>query len=305
MRIVPLRSLSVAVLVAACASDRARPPADGSSPLEIADAGAAGSADGATERGLACGDVDLPGAGVSFIGLRVDEIGSRRAVVRFETSEPTTCEVEWGLAPDALDRAASDPDMDPDNPYAVGHEVPLEDLPPGTTIHFRARATTPGGMTWFSDGCAFPTAPSSPNEPAWVNVAPMGMIAGRSSNFGGAADQETWGAAAAIDGMMATEWSSNGDGDGAWLTVDLGRPYTLVGSGFCSRKMTDGTSIVRSIELTFDGADGRGPYQTPNPDHAYKFGFTRPVVARQVRLDALTTSGGNTGVKELELFVLP
>lgn len=41
-----------------------------------------------------------------------------------------------------------------------------------------------------------------------------------------------------IDGQIATEWSSDGDGDEAWLELELDQERRLVGFGYRSRMMT-------------------------------------------------------------------
>jgi len=159
---------------------------------------------------------------VEFLNLRVEELASTRAVIRFDTSRPTTCEVEWGLSMDAMTTTATDPNMEPGT-FAEEHEVPLEDLGPDTMIFFRAKATDPMGDTYYSEVMSFRTEMGD-GDPTRVNVALMSMgssIVDKSSNFSNMADASTWGANNAIDGSMSTEWSSNGDGDDAWVRDDL------------------------------------------------------------------------------------
>jgi hypothetical protein len=56
-----------------------------------------------------------------------------------------------------------------------------------------------------------------------------------SSNFGGAASGQAWGADHAFDGQMSTEWSSRGDGDDAFVEIDLGRPRKLTAFALVGR----------------------------------------------------------------------
>ncbi len=67
--------------------------------------------------------------------------------------------------------------------------------------------------------------------------------------------------------------------------------------------MSDGSSIIRKLELRFDG-DGevRGPFETPDPDVRYEFALSPPLDAQRVLLRALETSGGNTGAREIEFY---
>jgi hypothetical protein len=67
--------------------------------------------------------------------------------------------------------------------------------------------------------------------------------------------------------------------------------------------MADGTSIVRSFQLLVDGTTTLGPYATPDPDARYLMTLDPPVSMRVVRMQAVETTGGNTGLKELQLFV--
>jgi hypothetical protein len=239
---------------------------------------------------------------VEFLNMRVEDVASTRAVIRFETSRPTTCEVEWGLSMDAMITTATDPNMEPGT-FVEEHEVPLEDLSPDTMIFFRAKATDPMGNTYYSEATSFRTEMGD-GGPARANVALMSMgsrIVDKSSNFGNMADDSTWGANNAIDGSMSTEWSSNGDGDDAWLSIDFGEMRDLEAFGFRSRKMTDGTSIITSVRIIFDEQTMMGPFATPDPDQRYVFEIA-PTRAQRVRVEAVSTTGGNTGVKEIEFF---
>jgi len=69
--------------------------------------------------------------------------------------------------------------------------------------------------------------------------------------------------------------------------------------------MTDGTSIIERVRLVFADGSMLGPYNTPDPDQVYRFDFPAPVDTSTVRLEAVMTTGGNTGIKELELYEAP
>ena len=241
--------------------------------------------------------------GTRFLNLRVEEIGATRGVVRFGTSVPTTCEVEWGLSADALTETAVDPDM-VEGELALDHRVPLEDLAPDTMIYLRAKAVDAMDQTAYSDVISFRTAMGGPT--GGTNVAMMSMgttVMGVSSNYSNMPNASTWGADNTIDGQMATEWSSNGDGDGAWVMLDFGQMRDVTRFGFRSRQMSDGTSIIQSVRLIFDGVTTMGPFETPDPDQRYEFAIA-PTRARTVRVEAVTTTGGNTGAKEIQFFTM-
>ena len=123
-----------------------------------------------------------------------------------------------------------------------------------------------------------------------------------SSNFGDAANNATWGADNAIDGRMSTEWATSGDGDDAWIDVDFGQHRQITRVEFRSRVMPDGTSIILSLQIRFDDGPAFGPFSTPDPDVLYEFDLESSVIARRVLVEAMTTTGGNTGAHEIRLL---
>jgi hypothetical protein len=254
---------------------------------------------------LGCGDDKATGvdAGLEFIDLRAEDVAGTRAVIRFVTSRPTTCEAEFGLQETNLDRSASDPTMGSEL-YGLDHEVPLEDLLPATRYYYRARATDEQGNTYHSGVLQFVTD-ALPDAPALTNYARLDQgstITSVSSNFAGAANDATWGADHAIDGLMSTEWATNGDGDNAWIDIDFGEQRQITRVEFRSRVMPDSTSIISSLQLRFDDGAALGPFSTPNPDVVYGFDLQQPVTARRVRVEAVATTGGNTGAREIRFL---
>lgn len=237
---------------------------------------------------------------IGFVNLRVENVTGSRAVVKFDTSVPTTCEAEYGVSVEALDLTATDPSME-ENQFELDHEIPLEDLSPLTTYYYRARATDASGNTARSETLSFTTAEAAQTD-LGTNLAINASVTSVSSNFGGAANDETWGIINAIDGSQSTEWSTNGDGDNASFTLDFGEDRTLKTIRLRSRKMTDGSSIISSFKLTLADASELGPYETPDPDQLYTFEVEPPVVTQTIRFDAVTTTGGNTGLKEIQFF---
>ena len=255
---------------------------------------------------IACGDSDKStgtSSDVDFLQLRVEEISATRAVVRFATSEPTTCEAEYGTTPDALVLSATDPTMGED-PYGIDHNVPLEDLTPGTTYYYRARASTEDERTFFSGVQEFTTLEAPLSSSANIALLTAGtQVAEVSSNFGGATNDATWGANNAFDGLMTTEWATNGDGDAAAVSIEFGGERAISGFGFRSREMPDGSSIILQVRLVFEpGAVVLGPFETPDPKEFYRFNFEESITAQSVRIEAVATTGGNTGAREIQFF---
>ncbi len=252
--------------------------------------------------------VTVDGAGDTgpfFTNVRVDSESGDRAVVRFGTALETSCKASYGLVVSALDATATDPDMEPGR-LVVEHQVPLENLRPLTTYWYQAHALDADGKEYVSDAGSFTTT-AGDAVLAMTNVARASMgttVVGVSSNWDLTGNEALFGANNVSDGDMYTEWSSNGDGDGAYVVLDFGQSRSLTHFGFRSRKMRDMTSITTSVRLVFDdGAAVLGPFATPDPDHRYAFAFAQPITARKVRVEAVTSSGGNTGAKEIQFFV--
>lgn len=248
---------------------------------------------------------------VTFSDLRVEEVSASGAAIRFETSAPVSCVLEYGTAPDALDQTEVE---EMEEPYMRDHEVWLTDLEAETTYYLRAVATDEDEREFLSEVVEFTTSAASagqgvPGAGNLLNVASQangGTIIGVSSNFGGAPNDRGFGANAAIDGDVGTEWSTDGDGDDAWVEIGLAAEKTIERVGFRSRKMADGTSIVESFKIVATGgADDRaerGPFETPDPNQTYYFELDERVSGTSFRFEAVTSTGGNTGAREVMLF---
>lgn len=243
---------------------------------------------------------------VSISNLRIEELTATRALARFETSDPTSCWVEYGSAGGAREKIATDPDMAPGQ-TSLTHRVPLEDLRPDTAYDWVARVETAGGSIVRSLPLSFRTSTSTATAQG-TNVALMASgarVVEVSSNWAHAQNDGAFGANLAFDGQMSTEWSTHGDGDHAFVALDLGQVRALHRIGFRSRQMSDGSSIIRSFRVSVEGGPELGPYETPDPNQRYEFRLSPAVNAQRLRITAVTTSGGNTGAKEIELWSEP
>ncbi len=107
-------------------------------------------------------------------------------------------------------------------------------------------------------------------------------------------------AALAVDGDTGTEWSSRGDGDDGFLTVDLGSTNEIGGFEFITRSMADGSAITSEYTVTIDGAEVLGPFPAGTPaDARFQAAATS---GRILRFDIVTSTGGNTGAVEIRVF---
>ena len=240
---------------------------------------------------------------VEFYDIRVEDITSTSALLQFSTTALTSCEAEYGLNAEKLEKIGTDHAME-GGAFSIDHAISLPDLTPNTTYFYRGQGTTEAGWTFYSSIGQFTTLTAT-TRPPLENIAlrPHGTtVIAVSSNFGGGDNDSSWGAYNAIDGQLGTEWATNGDGDSAFIEIDFGLERTVERFGFRSRKMFDGSSIITRVRLEFDRGIILGPYETPDPDQTYVFDFNEPVSARRVRLETLASTGGNTGIKELQFF---
>jgi hypothetical protein len=246
---------------------------------------------------------EIPGG---FDGPSVTDDAGTSVVVRFTSGVPTACSVTYGT--DAgYGSLATMPMM---GGAVRDHEVTLTGLTPDTTYHYRVTVTDEGARVYQSQDLAFTTgAESEPevgDQPEGENVAALAAgagVIGVSSNWGGGDNDGAWGANNGIDGQAGTEWSSDGDGDDAWIEIELARETDVSGIGFWTRRMSDSTAQIFRFTVTTDRRETFGPFDLPDADRLYTF----PVqfTARTLRFDAVETSGGNTGAVEIEVYSTP
>lgn len=128
-------------------------------------------------------------------------------------------------------------------------------------------------------------------------------IAGVSSNYGGAANSGSWGADSAIDGSGSTAWSSNGDGNAAWIKVQFATSRTIVGVGYWTRTMTSSALTSQFKVTSWEGAD-LGTFSLPDATQMYSFALPGGAVTTAgLRFDVVASSGGNTGAHEVAAYV--
>ena len=134
------------------------------------------------------------------------------------------------------------------------------------------------------------------------NLASAGRVSAVSSNFGGAGVDSGFGANRALDGDPSTQWSSDGDGDGAWIEVELLEETRVRSVGFWTRTMGTSAQIL-SFRIATDGGEVLGPFQVDGAAEVQY--FDTDVVAKRLRFEAVETSGGNTGAVEVEVYGEP
>jgi hypothetical protein len=232
------------------------------------------------------------------------DLTATSVTVLVDTTIPVVCAAVYGTTT-AYGMIATDSDM-AGGAHANHHPV-LHGLAPDTVYQVRVQGVGADGTLYVSQNYTFRTLPAALTaaKPAGRNVALASAgakVAAVSSNFGGGGNDTSYGAVKAIDGSPITEWSSNGDGDRAWIELDLGRSYPLTAVGFFTRTM--GTSAeIASFQVKTDGGQVLGPFAIPDAKSIYYF----PVAgtARTLRFEVLKSSGGNTGAAEIEVYAQP
>jgi hypothetical protein len=236
--------------------------------------------------------------GPEFRDLRPDSV-----TVLIETRIPVVCAAVYGETT-AYGHIATDADM------ATGghqkHHPVLTGLKPDTTYQLRMQGIGPDGTLYVSDNYTFRTAAAEAagadeTKPPGRNVALLAAgasIAAVSSNYGGGLTSD-FGANNAIDGDLDTEWSSNGDGDKAWISIDLGQEYDIDAIGFRSRTMGTSAEIERFQVVTDRGARF-GPFDLPDAGSVHYFPVS--TTAQRLLFEVLRSSGGNTGATEIEVY---
>lgn len=243
--------------------------------------GGTGSDSGATTRSM---DEILDGD----FAIEVDPSGTS-AVLRLDTTIDVACSVIYGTTMD-FGGIATDTDM------AGGahstHQPLMLDLEPGTTVLWRVQGTAADGTIYVSEVGQFRT-PAGDGSAVRPNLALGATVVETSSDF-----SESFAGSNAIDGSLATEWSSRGDGDAAYIVIDLGGPAEVTGVGFRTREMSDGTSITDAYTVTIDGGEPLGPFPAGIGLTVSDFEATGQVL----RFDLVETTGGNTGAVEIEIY---
>jgi hypothetical protein len=163
-------------------------------------------------------------------------------------------------------------------------------LQPDTEYQYRLQGVAADGNIYRSEVLTFTTRSATTTQAFGPNVAAGAVVVDVSSEF--SAD---FAAANAVDGDLATEWSSRGDGNDAFITIDLGEVTDVTAIGFRTRSMSDGSATTETFTVEVDGTM-YGPF--PAGPTASEVSFTGQVLTFHVE----SSSGGNTGAIDVEVF---
>ena len=231
----------------------------------------------------------------SEFSFEADASNPSRGIFRVTTTEPMICAIIWG-EDENLGTFANSLDMA--GTGIVQHDVFLPGVVPGLEYQFIVQGTTADGTLYRSELGSFviPTSEegATPADER-LNLALDADVVGVSSEFG-----DAYTADMAVDGDMSTEWSSDGDGDEASITLDLREPLEVSGVAFLTRSMADGTAITDSFTVTVDGGESLGPYQAGSP--ADPSPTELEVTGQVFTFEVDSSSGGNTGAVEIRIL---
>ena len=213
------------------------------------------------------------------------------ATLQVSTTLDMACAVVFGRDESLGDGIATDTDMA--GGAHTDHQAVMRGLEPDTEYFFRVQGSGADGRLYRSELMTFRTPPAGAADAPGENVASGAEVVGVSSEF-----SDSFAASAAVDGNLGTEWSSAGDGDDAWITIDLGRPVDVVGVALRSRSMSDGSSVIETFTVTVDDGETYGPFDAGTTAVVNEIAVTGEVL----RIDAERTSGGNTGAAEIEVY---
>lgn len=222
--------------------------------------------------------------------------------VEVTTLIPVNCLILFGETPD-FGRVAQDSDMG-DSGAHEDHSPVLTNLEPETTYYYRLQGSDTNGNFYVSDVFSFTTPPQS-NEVSDNLLSPTrnADVLEVSSNFNDGANDSSFGILNAFDDDPNTQWSSNGDGNDAFFTVQLGSPSQIDTIGFWTRTMSNDTAQIFSFTVTTETGDVYGPFDLPDPEQSYEFDVD--FVAETLRFDVIDSNGGNTGAIDIAVFGTP
>lgn len=209
--------------------------------------------------------------------------------ISLDTNILAICAIAFGET-EELGRLSTDQAMDPGG--HVDHGALLTDLEPETTYFYRLQGVGEDGNLYRGELSTF-TTPAAQEVDAGSNLAVGATVIDVSSEF-----SDSFAGANAIDGSPSTEWSTSGDGDDGFITIDLGSPESVVAVRFVTREMSDGSSIATTYTVTVDDGEVLGPFDAGLDPPTIDVEFTGQVI----RFDIVSSTGGNTGAVEIEIL---
>ncbi len=238
---------------------------------------------------------EIQGSELSF---ELDPLDPTRGIFRVTTTEPSICSITWGPTESLGNQNNS---LSMNGTGIIQHDVQLPGAVGGETYYFTVQGATADGRLFKSDLATFTLPEPDPSTGTdgpvdlRTNLALNATVTEVSSEF-----NEGFAAGRALDGDLATEWSTRGDGDGGFLTIDLGQEADIAGFEFITRSMADGSAITTEYTVTVDDGEVLGPFPAGTPADARTQSVT--VTGQVLRFDIDASTGGNTGAVEIRVL---
>jgi hypothetical protein len=232
------------------------------------------------------------------LAFEPDPTDPTRGIFRVSTTEPMICAIVWG-EDESYGRFNNSLAMNGSG--IVDHDVVLPDVEPGTEYHFVVQGTTADGTLYRSEPGTFTIdrldagEATLPDIELGPNVALDADVIDVSSEF-----SDDFAAAHAFDDDPSTEWSTRGDGDGAFVAIDLGEERDIVAVEFVTRSMADGSAVTEHFSVSVDRGEPAGPF--PAGTVASRQVSELTTTGREVRFAVEASTGGNVGAVEIRLF---
>jgi hypothetical protein len=230
--------------------------------------------------------------------FEADPTDPGRGIFRVTTTEPMICAIVWGETEELGNFNNS---LAMNGTGIVDHDVFLPGAVPGETYFFRVQGSTADGTLYASPMATFTIPGGDGDDTARAdvdrgpNLALDATVIDVSSEF-----NDSFAATNAIDDSGTSEWSSAGDGDDAFITIDLGSSQEITGVEYITRSMLDGTAIAETFTVTVDDGEPLGPFPAGTPADP---GFAALDTSGQVlRFDVEASTGGNVGAVEVRVF---
>jgi len=241
----------------------------------------------------------LPIEAITAEPLVVSKLTATSATISFVTSRATNCIIVYGETTD-FGQVTQDSDMG--NGFTHTHHHPIMgNLKPDTQYYYRFQGSDENGNIFVSDILTLHT-PAESNSISDNLLSPDNgaKVLEVSSNYANQPNDGTWGINNAFDDDPNTAWATNGDGNNAYVTVQLGQESHINRISFWTRTMSNNTSQIYSFTVTTDTGDVYGPFKLADPEQAYEFNVDFD--AKTLRFDVADSNGGNTGAVEIGAY---
>lgn len=239
---------------------------------------------------------DIPNG---YDGPTIESATSNSVTISFDSGVQTVCNAPYGTTTD-YGQVATTQMLEG---ATEEHELTFFDLQPDTTYHYQITLTDIQGIVYQSGDFTFTTEPADDASTGginWLSQEAGATVVEVSSNYGGGAIEDNYGANSAIDGKSSTAWSSDGDGDNAFITVSLVEPVHVTSLSVQTRSMSNDTAQIFEFTVTTDSGETFGPFTLPDASQVYDFEVD--LIANSLRFDAVSTNTGNTGFVEIAAF---